>query len=91
MIQEFLVIFFEKTFSNTDSRYRNNKKLNPGFLFATLLWPRIFEESDIDTKLNFRKILSKRKLSYQKAADDKCNSKKIYKFYKRCLDVPNTI
>ena len=47
--------FFRKTFSNTDSRYRNNKKLNPGFLFATLLWPRIFEESDIDTKLNFRK------------------------------------
>ena len=47
--------FFRKTFSNTDSRYRNNKKLNPGFLFATLLWPRIFEESAIDTKLNFRK------------------------------------
>tara|TARA_B100000575_G_C23098156_1_gene633468 strand:+ start:204 stop:1427 length:1224 start_codon:yes stop_codon:yes gene_type:complete len=47
--------FFQRAFYNTDSRHRSDRKLNPGFLFATLLWPKVFEESSINTKLNFRK------------------------------------
>jgi len=48
--------FFECALRDTDQRFNNNKTLNPGFLFATLLWPKIFEESEIDKKINFRKF-----------------------------------
>ena len=48
--------FFESALRDTDQRFHNNKTLNPGFLFATLLWPKIFEESEIDKKINFRKF-----------------------------------
>jgi len=48
--------FFTNAFRDTDERYKQNKKLNPGFLFATLLWPKVFEESEIETKINFRKF-----------------------------------
>ncbi|RCL39365.1 MAG: polynucleotide adenylyltransferase PcnB [SAR86 cluster bacterium] len=48
--------FFTNAFRNTDNRFEQNKKLNPGFLFATLLWPKVFEESEIETKINFRKF-----------------------------------
>ncbi len=46
--------FFTNAFRDTDERFKQNKKLNPGFLFATLLWPKVFEESEIETKINFR-------------------------------------
>ena len=53
--QETFDKFFIKAFSNTDIRFKNNKKLNPGFLFAALLWPKIFKDSNIKEKLNFRR------------------------------------
>jgi len=46
--------FFLTAFKETDRRYKVGKKLNPGFVFALLLWPKVFKKSNISNKINFR-------------------------------------
>ena len=46
--------FFLTAFKETDRRYKVGKKLNPGFIFALLLWPKVFKKSNISNKINFR-------------------------------------
>ena len=46
--------FFITAFKETDRRYKVGKKLNPGFIFALLLWPKIFKKSNISKNINFR-------------------------------------
>jgi len=46
--------FFLTAFKETDRRYKVGKKLNPGFIFALLLWPKIFKKSNISKNINFR-------------------------------------
>ena len=46
--------FFLTAFKETDRRYKVGKKLNPGFVFALLLWPKVFKKSNISNQINFR-------------------------------------
>jgi poly(A) polymerase len=46
--------FFLTAFKETDRRHKVGKKLNPGFIFALLMWPKIFKKSNISNKINFR-------------------------------------
>ena len=48
--------FYLEAFKETDKRFKLNKKLNVGFIFAVLLWPKIYEDSSISTQLNFKKF-----------------------------------
>ena len=46
--------FYENAFKNTDQRIEENKKLNTGFLFATLLWPKIYLKSGISERIKYK-------------------------------------
>ena len=46
--------FYENAFKNTDQRIEENKKLNTGFLFATLLWPKIYLKSEISERIKYK-------------------------------------
>lgn len=48
--------FYKKAFAQTDDRVKIGKKLNIGFLYATLLWPAIFIKSNIGQKINYKKF-----------------------------------
>ena len=48
--------FYLGAFKETDKRFKLNKKLNVGFIFAVLLWPKIFEDSGISKQLNFKRF-----------------------------------
>ena len=48
--------FYLGAFKETDKRFKLNKKLNVGFIFAVLLWPKIYEDSSISTQLNFKRF-----------------------------------
>tara|TARA_B100001027_G_scaffold77569_1_gene53005 strand:+ start:1247 stop:2470 length:1224 start_codon:yes stop_codon:yes gene_type:complete len=48
--------FLVKAFFDTDNRIKNNKPLNPGFLFATLMWPRVAHDSGLKERLDFQKF-----------------------------------
>ena len=48
--------FLVKAFFDTDNRIKNNKPLNPGFLFATLMWPRVAHNSGLKERLDFQKF-----------------------------------
>ena len=48
--------FYIEAFRETDKRLKLNKKLNVGFIFAVLLWPKIFHDSNISTQVNFKKF-----------------------------------
>jgi poly(A) polymerase len=48
--------FYIEAFRETDKRFKLNKKLNVGFIFAILLWPKIFHDSNISEKINFKKF-----------------------------------
>ena len=48
--------FYIEAFRETDKRFKLNKKLNVGFIFAVLLWPKIFHDSNISTQINFKKF-----------------------------------
>ena len=45
--------FYENAFKDTDQRLKENKKLNVGFLFAILLWPKIYLKSGISKRINY--------------------------------------
>ena len=40
--------------SISDQRLKENKKLNVGFLFAILLWPKIYLKSGISKRINYK-------------------------------------
>jgi len=46
--------FYENAFKNTDQRLKENKKLNVGFLFAILLWPKVYIKSGISNRINYK-------------------------------------
>ena len=46
--------FYENAFRDTDQRLKKNKKLNVGFLFAILLWPKIYLKSGISKGINYK-------------------------------------
>jgi len=46
--------FYENAFKDTDQRLKENKKLNVGFLFAILLWPKIYLKSGISKRINYK-------------------------------------
>ena len=46
--------FYENAFKDTDQRLLENKKLNVGFLFAILLWPKIYLKSGISNRINYK-------------------------------------
>ena len=48
--------FYIEAFRETDKRFKLNKKLNVGFIFAVLLWPKIFHDSNISTQINFKRF-----------------------------------
>ena len=48
--------FYIEAFRETDKRLKLNKKLNVGFIFAVLLWPKIFHDSNISTQINFKRF-----------------------------------
>ena len=48
--------FYLEAFKETDKRFKFNKKLNVGFIFAVLLWPKIFQDSSISTQINFKRF-----------------------------------
>ena len=48
--------FYIEAFRETDKRFKLNKKLNVGFIFAVLLWPKIFHDSNIGTQINFKRF-----------------------------------
>ncbi len=46
--------FYENAFKDTDQRLKENKKLNVGFLFAILLWPKVYIKSGISNRINYK-------------------------------------
>ena len=48
--------FYLEAFRETDKRFKLNKKLNVGFIFAVLLWPKVFFDSGISTQINFKRF-----------------------------------
>jgi poly(A) polymerase len=48
--------FFINAFKETDRRLGVGKKLNIGFIYAILLWPKVFIESEINERINFKKF-----------------------------------
>ncbi len=46
--------FYENAFRDTDQRLKENKKLNVGFLFAILLWPKIYLKSEISKHIKYK-------------------------------------
>ena len=46
--------FYENAFIETDQRLKENKKLNVGFLFAILLWPKVYLKSGISNRINYK-------------------------------------
>ena len=46
--------FYENAFKDTDQRFLENKKLNVGFLFAILLWPKVYLKSGISNRINYK-------------------------------------
>lgn len=46
--------FFLNAFRETDTRFKSGKKLNIGFIYAILLWPKVFIESEISEQINFK-------------------------------------
>ena len=48
--------FYIEALRETDKRFKLNKKLNVGFIFAVLLWPKIFHDSNISTQINFKRF-----------------------------------
>ena len=48
--------FYLEAFRETDKRFKLNKKLNVGFIYAVLLWPKVFFDSGISTQINFKRF-----------------------------------
>ena len=48
--------FFLNAFRETDQRLQSGKKLNVGFIYAILLWPKVFIDSEISEQINFKKF-----------------------------------
>jgi poly(A) polymerase len=48
--------FFLNAFRETDQRLESGKKLNVGFIYAILLWPKVFIDSEISEQINFKKF-----------------------------------